>query len=69
MCASKTMASICDSDVCVRVRPCQRQWHRYVITCKTTSRTLALYNTGVIIRVSNPIPNGSSGIDKWGKNL
>ncbi|KHG16368.1 hypothetical protein F383_23129 [Gossypium arboreum] len=22
MCASRTMASICDSDICVQVRPC-----------------------------------------------
>ncbi|KHG27132.1 hypothetical protein F383_33182 [Gossypium arboreum] len=26
------MASICDSDICVRVRPCMGQWYRYVIT-------------------------------------
>ncbi|KHF99793.1 hypothetical protein F383_38599 [Gossypium arboreum] len=32
MCASKTIASICDSDISVRVRPCLGQWHRYVIT-------------------------------------
>ncbi|KHF99284.1 Neurexin-3a-alpha [Gossypium arboreum] len=44
MCASKTMASICDFDMCLRVRPCLGQWHRYVVTCKTTSGTLALYN-------------------------
>ncbi|KHG06718.1 hypothetical protein F383_33788 [Gossypium arboreum] len=44
MCASKTMASICDSDKCVRERPYLGQWHRYVITCKTTSGTLALYD-------------------------
>ncbi|KHG12539.1 Neurexin-3a-alpha [Gossypium arboreum] len=58
------MASICDSDICVRVRPCLGQWHRYVVTCKMTSGTLALYDICVIIRVSYPIPNGSSGIDK-----
>ncbi|KHG13366.1 hypothetical protein F383_17823 [Gossypium arboreum] len=28
MCASKTMASICDSDMCLRVRPCLGQWHQ-----------------------------------------
>ncbi|KHF98956.1 hypothetical protein F383_38132 [Gossypium arboreum] len=44
MCASKTMASICDSDICVRVRPCLGKWHRYVTTCKTMSGTLALYD-------------------------
>ncbi|KHF97300.1 hypothetical protein F383_36877 [Gossypium arboreum] len=44
MCSSKTMASICDSDIYVRVRPCLGQWHRYVATCKTTSGTLALYD-------------------------
>ncbi|KHG09178.1 Neurexin-3a-alpha [Gossypium arboreum] len=44
MCASKTMTLICDSDICVRVRPCLGQWHRYVTTCKTTSGTLALYD-------------------------
>ncbi|KHG12955.1 Neurexin-3a-alpha [Gossypium arboreum] len=44
MCASKTMTSICDSDMCLRVRPCLGQWHRYVATCKTTSGTLALYD-------------------------
>ncbi|KHF98038.1 hypothetical protein F383_37263 [Gossypium arboreum] len=43
------MASICDSDICVRVRPHLICWHRYVIliyviTCKTTSGTLVLYN-------------------------
>ncbi|KHG06327.1 hypothetical protein F383_32640 [Gossypium arboreum] len=64
MCASKTMTSICDSNICVRVRPCLGQWHRYVITCKTTSGTLALYDICVIIRVSYTIPNGSSGNDK-----
>ncbi|KHG25511.1 hypothetical protein F383_32571 [Gossypium arboreum] len=32
------------SDICMRVRPCLGQWHRYVITCKTTSGTLALYD-------------------------
>ncbi|KHG22855.1 hypothetical protein F383_00964 [Gossypium arboreum] len=47
MCASKTMASICDSDMCLRVRPCLGPWHRYVTTCKTTSGTLALYNLRV----------------------
>ncbi|KHG15115.1 hypothetical protein F383_20118 [Gossypium arboreum] len=26
------MASICDSDIYVRVRPYLGQWHRYVIT-------------------------------------
>ncbi|KHF97342.1 Neurexin-3a-alpha [Gossypium arboreum] len=61
MCASKTMASICDSDMCLRVRTCLGQWHRYVTTCKTTSGTLALYDICVIIRVSYPISNGSSG--------
>ncbi|KHF99005.1 hypothetical protein F383_38122 [Gossypium arboreum] len=44
MCASKTMASICDPDMCLRVIPCLGQWHRYVTTCKTTSGTLALYD-------------------------
>ncbi|KHG15122.1 nrxn3a [Gossypium arboreum] len=48
MCVSKTtfytLASICDSDICVRVRPCLEWWHRYVIKCKTTSGTLALYD-------------------------
>ncbi|KHF98866.1 hypothetical protein F383_38041 [Gossypium arboreum] len=48
MSASKTtfytLALICDFDICVRVRPCLGQWHRYVITCKTTSGTLALYD-------------------------
>ncbi|KHG30477.1 Cadherin EGF LAG seven-pass G-type receptor 2 [Gossypium arboreum] len=63
MCASKTMVSICDSDICVQVRPCLGQWHRFVITCKTTSGTLAMYDIHVIIRVSYPIPSGSSGID------
>ncbi|KHG16173.1 Neurexin-3a-alpha [Gossypium arboreum] len=58
------MASICDSDICVRVRPCLGQWHRYVLACKITSETLALYNIYVIIQVSYPIPNGSTGIDK-----
>ncbi|KAG8473085.1 hypothetical protein CXB51_034980 [Gossypium anomalum] len=43
MYASKSMASICDSNMCLRVRPCLGQWHRYVVTCKTTSRMLALY--------------------------
>ncbi|KHG30503.1 hypothetical protein F383_15168 [Gossypium arboreum] len=28
MCASKTMASISDSGMCLRVRPCLGQWHR-----------------------------------------
>ncbi|KHG07424.1 hypothetical protein F383_34192 [Gossypium arboreum] len=28
MCGRKTMASICDSDMCLRVRPCLGQWHR-----------------------------------------
>ncbi|KHG26902.1 dna topoisomerase 2 [Gossypium arboreum] len=44
MCASKTMASIGDFDMCLQVRPCLGQLHRYVATCKTTSGTLALYN-------------------------
>ncbi|KHG25083.1 hypothetical protein F383_31081 [Gossypium arboreum] len=48
MCASKTtfymLASIYDFNICMRVRPCLGQWHRYVITCKTMSRTLALYD-------------------------
>ncbi|KHG07106.1 Cadherin EGF LAG seven-pass G-type receptor 2 [Gossypium arboreum] len=44
MCASKTMASICDSNICVRVRPCLGQWHRYVTSCKTTFGMLALYD-------------------------
>ncbi|KHF98069.1 hypothetical protein F383_37338 [Gossypium arboreum] len=48
MCASKstfhTLASICDSDMCLRVRPYLGQWHRYVTTCKTMSGTLALYD-------------------------
>ncbi|KHG12199.1 hypothetical protein F383_11378 [Gossypium arboreum] len=26
----------------IRVRPCQGQWHRYLIICKTTSGTLVL---------------------------
>ncbi|KHF97545.1 hypothetical protein F383_36700 [Gossypium arboreum] len=30
--------------MCLRVRPCLGQWHRYVITCKTTSGTLVLYD-------------------------
>ncbi|KHG23347.1 hypothetical protein F383_28900 [Gossypium arboreum] len=34
MCASKTtfntLASICDSDICVRVRPRLIRWHRYI---------------------------------------
>ncbi|KAG8475506.1 hypothetical protein CXB51_032293 [Gossypium anomalum] len=38
------MASICGSDMCLRVRPCLGQWHRFVATCKTTSGTLALYD-------------------------
>ncbi|KHG02371.1 hypothetical protein F383_25409 [Gossypium arboreum] len=59
MCTIKTMASIC-----VRVRPCLGQWHRYMITCKTRSGTLALYDKCVIFRVSYPIPNGSSGKGK-----
>ncbi|KHG09796.1 hypothetical protein F383_36909 [Gossypium arboreum] len=41
---SKTMASICDTDMCLRVRPYSGQRHRYVVTCKTTSGTLALYD-------------------------
>ncbi|KHG08765.1 hypothetical protein F383_36130 [Gossypium arboreum] len=49
MCASKTMALICDSDMCLRVRPRLGRWH---------------YTTGVIIRVSYPILNGSSGKGK-----
>ncbi|KHG01636.1 hypothetical protein F383_20818 [Gossypium arboreum] len=49
MCASKTMASIFDFDKCLRVRPCLGQRHRYVITCKTTSEMLTLYDTCVII--------------------
>ncbi|KHG17976.1 hypothetical protein F383_21666 [Gossypium arboreum] len=44
MCASNTMASICDSDICVWVRPCLGQWHRYVTTYETTSGTLSLYD-------------------------
>ncbi|KHG09367.1 tRNA (guanine-N(7)-)-methyltransferase subunit WDR4 [Gossypium arboreum] len=64
MCASKSMASICDFDEYVRVRPYLGQWHQYVIIWKTTSGTLALYDICVIIRVSYPILNGSSGIDK-----
>ncbi|KHF99329.1 hypothetical protein F383_38362 [Gossypium arboreum] len=44
MFTSETMASICDSDICVRVRPYLGQWHQYVATCNTTSRTLALYD-------------------------
>ncbi|KHF98862.1 hypothetical protein F383_38083 [Gossypium arboreum] len=44
MCTSKTMASICDFDMCLRVKPCLGQRHRYVTTCKTTSGTLALYD-------------------------
>ncbi|KHG21800.1 hypothetical protein F383_26792 [Gossypium arboreum] len=36
------MASICDFDMCLRVRPYLGQWHRYVTTCKTTSGMLAL---------------------------
>ncbi|KHG12871.1 hypothetical protein F383_17319 [Gossypium arboreum] len=43
MCASKSMASISDFDMCLRVRPCLGQWHQYVATCKTTSGMLALY--------------------------
>ncbi|KHG23873.1 hypothetical protein F383_29361 [Gossypium arboreum] len=35
-----------------------------MVTSKTTSETLALYDICVIIRVSYPIPNGSSGKDK-----
>ncbi|KHG06397.1 hypothetical protein F383_31971 [Gossypium arboreum] len=27
MCASKTMALICDSDICVQVRPRLGRWH------------------------------------------
>ncbi|KHG06153.1 hypothetical protein F383_31925 [Gossypium arboreum] len=49
MCASKSMASICDFDMCLRVRPCLGQWHRDVATCKTTFGTLALYDICVII--------------------
>ncbi|KHF97759.1 hypothetical protein F383_38230 [Gossypium arboreum] len=64
MCSSKTMTSICDSDMRLRVRPCLGQWHRYVTTCKTMSRMLALYDICVIILVSYPIPNGSSGKGK-----
>ncbi|KHG29489.1 hypothetical protein F383_11845 [Gossypium arboreum] len=30
--------------MCLRVRPCLGQCHRYVITYKTTSGTLALYD-------------------------
>ncbi|KHG08545.1 Cadherin EGF LAG seven-pass G-type receptor 2 [Gossypium arboreum] len=44
MYASNTMASICDSNMCLRVRPCLGQWHRYMVTCKTTFGTLALYD-------------------------
>ncbi|KHG25947.1 Neurexin-3a-alpha [Gossypium arboreum] len=44
MCASKTMASICDFDMCLQVRSCLGQWHRYVTTCKTTSGTLVVYD-------------------------
>ncbi|KHF98161.1 hypothetical protein F383_37304 [Gossypium arboreum] len=58
------MPSICDFNICVRVRPCLGQWHRFVITCKTTSGTLALYDIYVILRVSYAILNGSSGIDE-----
>ncbi|KHG22309.1 Aspartate--tRNA ligase [Gossypium arboreum] len=58
MCASKTMALICDFNMCLRVRLCLGQWHRYVTTCKTTSGTLALYDICVIIWVSYPISNG-----------
>ncbi|KHG24316.1 hypothetical protein F383_02773 [Gossypium arboreum] len=36
---SRTLASYL---ICVR--PCLGQWHRYVITCKITSGTLALYD-------------------------
>ncbi|KHG08330.1 Putative helicase Mov10l1 [Gossypium arboreum] len=46
MCVSKTtfytLASICDSNICVGVRPYLGQWYRYVITCKTMYGTLAL---------------------------
>ncbi|KHF99328.1 hypothetical protein F383_38367 [Gossypium arboreum] len=45
--------------MCLRVRPCLGQWHRYMTTCKTTSGTLALYDICVIIRVFYPILNGS----------
>ncbi|KHG18228.1 TGACG-sequence-specific DNA-binding TGA-1A [Gossypium arboreum] len=38
------MALICDSNICVQVRPCPGLWHRYVTTCKTTSGMLALYD-------------------------
>ncbi|KHG25650.1 hypothetical protein F383_01139 [Gossypium arboreum] len=51
MCTGKSMASICHSDICLSVRPYLGQWHRYVVTCKTTSGTLALYDKCVIIRV------------------
>ncbi|KHG11836.1 hypothetical protein F383_03108 [Gossypium arboreum] len=44
MCVSKTMASICDSDMCLRVRPYLGQWYRYVALCETTYGTLALYD-------------------------
>ncbi|KHG22878.1 hypothetical protein F383_28590 [Gossypium arboreum] len=40
----RPLASICDSDMCLRVSPYLGQWHRYVIICKTTSGTLALYD-------------------------
>ncbi|KHG11997.1 hypothetical protein F383_20112 [Gossypium arboreum] len=57
------MASIYDSDMCLRVRPCLGQWHRYVTTCKTTSGTLILYDLCVYPSVL-PNPNGLSGYDK-----
>ncbi|KHG19460.1 hypothetical protein F383_24137 [Gossypium arboreum] len=30
--SSEPMAPFCDSDKCLRVRPCLGQWHRYVAT-------------------------------------
>ncbi|KHG19588.1 hypothetical protein F383_04957 [Gossypium arboreum] len=63
MCSSKTMVSICDSDMCLRVRPCLGQWHRYVTTCKTTSGTLALYDLCDYPSVLSNL-NGSSGKGK-----
>ncbi|KHG21794.1 hypothetical protein F383_28082 [Gossypium arboreum] len=48
------MASICDSHMCLRVRPYLGQWHRYVTTCKTRSGTLALYDLCVYLSV---LPN------------
>ncbi|KHG05492.1 hypothetical protein F383_17282 [Gossypium arboreum] len=38
------MTSICDSDMCLRVRPYLGQWHQYVTTYKTTFGTLAVYD-------------------------